>query len=319
MKRFAHTAFIFVCLVLCFSCNNDKHRILYVNSYHQGYPPSDEVMQALKDNLSPDSFEVRVEFLNSKNQSSEDSLKKSVEHILETITEFQPEIIAVSDDNAIKFLVEPYAQIIGIPFVFCGVNWSAEQYKLDKKLITGMLEVLPLKEALQSLKQGYPTSKKLAILSENSLSEINNTKLLDTLYRNLGFTPQYFLVDSFSQWKSEFLKASEECDIIYLPTNGAVKNWNNSEAKKFVSENIIKPVFTCDEFMMQFSAVGLTKVPAEQGRWVATTIKTILQGEAIESIPQAKNIENNAWVNSVLAGKIKFPVENTVWSKANTY
>ena len=36
--------------------------------------------------------------------------------------------------------------------VFCGVNWSAQQYGLPTSNVTGIIEVLPMKENLQQIK-----------------------------------------------------------------------------------------------------------------------------------------------------------------------
>ena len=71
--------------------------------------------------------------------------------------------------------------------------------------------------------------------------------------------PEYFLADNFEDWKKMFVMANDEADIIYLPTNGAIKDWNESMAIKFVKENIRKPVFTCDDFMMDYCVFGFTK------------------------------------------------------------
>lgn len=319
MRSLFHFIIASLCLTLVFSCSNERYRVLYINSYNEGYPPSDEIMQALAKNLPTDSFELKIEFLNSKIESSADNIHQRVDSILKLMYEFQPDIVVISDDNAMKYLVEPYASEIRVPIVFCGINWSAGQYQFSKNQITGMLEVLPLTSGLQTLKALYPQSKTLAVLSENTLSEKNNTSLLDTLYRNLGFTPEYFLVDSFAAWKQAFIQASEKFDIIYTPTNGAVKGWNEIEAKEFVYNHITKPVFTCDDFMMPYAVVGFTKVASEQGRWVAETIKRINRGEEIINIPQTRNTESKIWINSKLSEKIGFKPDNQLLGSANKY
>jgi ABC-type uncharacterized transport system substrate-binding protein len=293
--------------------------VLYVNSYHDGYPPSDEVMEALIESLPADSFDVKIMFLNSKLQSSNHSIRVKADSVLEMIGVFKPNVLAISDDNAMKYLVEPYAANLKIPVVFCGINWSADQYRFSKSQVTGMLEVLPLKSAIQALKEIYPQSKTIAVISENSLSEKNNTTLLDTLYRNAGLLPEYYLVDSFPSWKKAFLEASAKSDLIYLPTNGAIKGWNDDEAKDFVFARITKPVFTCDEFMMPYCVTGFTKIPAEQGQWVAQTIKKILGGAKISDIPQSRNVGSKIFVNHKLAGKIGLETDKQIFQNANKY
>ncbi len=298
--------------VLLYSCQSNPHRILYVNSYHSGYPPSDEIMLGLLKNLPDDSFDCKIVMLDSKTQLSKDSIQAKIDSIIKLVEFYKPEILAVSDDNAMKYLVEPYAAKFNIPVVFCGVNWSADQYIFDKQQVTGMLEVLPLHKALETLMEAYPKSRKLAVVSENSLSEQNNKRILDTLYLKMGLSPEYYLVDDFQAWKEVFIAASKSCDIIYLPTNGGVKNWDNAEAEDFVLKNITKPVFTCDDFMMPFAVFGLTKVPEEQGTWMASAIKKILNGTPAGSISIVKNSQSKTWINTVLAKKIDFRCDSAI-------
>lgn len=319
MRQFTMVTPLFLLLFMLLACNPEKIRVLYINSYHPGYPPSDELMDAMMKDLPADSFEVMVRFLDSKRQPSDDSVKLKTDSILKLIPEFKPDVIAISDDNAMKYLVEPHAAGFKIPVVFSGINWSASQYQFSQTQVTGMLEVLPLKTAIGSLKNVFPQCKTMAVISENSLSEKNNTALLDTLYRNSGLLPEYYLVDSFAGWKKAFLEASEKYDLIYMPTNGAIKGWNDEEAKSFVATHISKPVFTCDEFMMPFVVVGFTKIPAEQGTWVAQTIKRIVRGEVVANIPQTRNVESKTWVNYKLAGKIGFQPDRNFLPGANKY
>lgn len=124
----------------------------------------------------------------------------------------------------------------------------------------------------------------ITVLSENTTSEKNNTVLLDTLYRNLGFDVDYRLVDNFEQWKTAF----EE--ISFLPTNGAIRGWNREEAMQFVAENIKVPIITCDDFMMDYAVFGLTKVFQEQGEWAAAASLRIMGGTSPASIPITRNL-----------------------------
>ena len=226
--------------------------------------------------------------------------------VQEEIRQFKPDVIIVSDDAAVMHVIVPYLKNAGIAIVFCGVNWSADNYDLPASHITGMLEVLPLRQNLRLMKTRYPLAKKLTVLSEKSLSEEKNTQLLDTLYRNMGFDAQYEMVTDFSEWKTKFIEANKNADIIYLPTNGAIKNWDSSEAKLFVKEHIAKPVITCDDFMMPYCVYGLTKVAEEQGRWAGKTALQILNGKSPAAIPVTSNSESQSYINLTLAARIGF-------------
>lgn len=283
----------------------DQKNAVYVNSYHSGYKPSDEITAGIKESFSESEVELKIFYLDSK-RLSEDQLGQRTDSIRELILSIKPDILIISDDYAVKHLAQRFAKDAGIPVVFCGVNWSADQYNLPRNLVTGMLEVLPLKESLSFVKAHFPEASRIAILSENSLSEQNNKTLLDTLYRNAGFQPEYLMVNDFEDWKAAFISANTTEDVIYLPTNGSIKGWNDEEARQFVNENIRKPVFTCDDFMTDFCVFGFTKVPGEQGIWAAKAAIQILEGKKPVDIPLARNSQKERWFNEGLAGRISF-------------
>ena len=90
-----------------------------------------------------------------------------------------------------------------------------------------------------------------------------------------------------------FITANAESDAIFLPTNGAIRGWKNDEAREFVGEHIQIPVFTCDDFMMEFSVMGITKVTREQGEWAARRALEILKGRSSSDIPVARKVLKN--------------------------
>ena len=245
--------------------------------------------------------------MDTKRKSSEEEILQVTKNALAEIEEFQPDILIASDDNAVKYIIQPHFNNKVIPVVFCGVNWSAEKYGLGEN-VTGMLEVMPLKDCISEVLKNYPETKDFVVLSENSHSEQNNTELLDTMYRNLGLSPKYFLANNFEEWKSFFIKANNSADLIYMPTNGAVKNWNNVEAQKLIEEILQIPTITCDDFMMPFVVYGQTKIAKEQGEWAAKTALKILNNSSPYEIPYTKNSQWEAWLNTKLADKINFKI-----------
>jgi ABC-type uncharacterized transport system substrate-binding protein len=301
------------------SCSRGKKadeavRIVYVNSYHEGYGSSDDVMEGIVETLQGENIELKTFFLDAKRKTTRPEIHESVQLILREIQNFNPALMIVSDDNAVKELVVPFFNNSSLPVVFCGVNWSAEQYGPGSN-ITGMLEVLPLRECLGEVISNYPETKRLVVLSENSLSEQNNRLLLDTLYRNLGLEVTYKLADDFETWEAMFLEANNDADLIYMPTNGAIKNWDNNYAREIIENNIKIPVVTCDDFMMPYAVFGLTKVAKEQGVWAAKTAMEVLHGKSPAEIPQTRNREMKAWLNDTLAKRINFRISEQMKSQ----
>lgn len=302
--------FLIVCAFACmfFSCNQHGGipKIFYINSYHAGYGSSDDIYHGINETLG-DKVELRTFFMDTKRNSDHEFIQTKVDSALAIIENFKPDLVIASDDNAIKYVVEPHLKNTKLPILFCGVNWSAEQYGLPTKNVTGMLEVLPLIECVKIIQEYYPHSKKLSIMSENTTSEQKNKAIFEGMLQPLGLTISYEIMANFSDWKAAFKEANRYADIIFLPTNGAIKNWDELQAKEFVLATIQKPVITCDDFMMPYCVFGLTKIAREQGEWVAETALDILNGkQSVDTIEMTENKKSKAWLNALLAQKIDF-------------
>lgn len=296
---------------------SDPAKVWIINSYHEGYPPSDEVTQALTERLRVAGVDFRVFYLDSKRRADAVSIAERVAELMGEIQEFDPDLVVAMDDNAVRYGVVPYLKDGSLPVLFCGVNWSCSDYGLPASNVTGMLEVLPLRAAINFIRAERPATRTLLILSENTHSERKNRQILDPIFHEAGLVPSYALVDTFEQWKTTFRAAQAQVDLVYLPTNGAIAGWHDDTASAWVREHIQVPVFTCDDFMMPFAAFGLTKIAAEQGIWVAEAALQILDGVALAEIPVVENQQSTWWINAQLAKRINLQFPETVQAAAH--
>lgn len=282
-----------------------------MNSYHRGHPSSDEIMDAILGSFSSDSFALVHYFMDSKRNPSNAFIKERAATLFDSIVNLSPDILIVSDDNAVKYLVEPYLDQFDFPVVFCGVNTSADQYDLPGDRVTGILEILPISEVLQFMKKNDSSLRNLLVLTENTTTSRKERVLLDTMFRRTGFQASHVMVNDFTEWKLAFLDANKQYDLIYIPTNGAIRGWNHQEAVLFVEEHIRIPVVTCEDFIMPYVVFGITKIAAEQGEWAANAAHQILSGVNPVEIPMSRNIQTGTWLNRKLAEKIGFLTDTT--------
>ena len=303
-------------LLSCGQQGIEKKKVVYVNSYHRGFPPSDQITAGVFEKLPSDSFQIKTHFMDSKRNSSEEYIKNRAAEILDSINNEDPDLLIVSDDNAVKYLVAPNFHDNPIPIVFCGVNWTAEQYDLAHCNITGILEQLPVEELMLTLRSYYPDIQKLLVLNENTTTSRKTKPLLDTLLSDIGISVEQDLVDDFETWKSVFIEGNKTFDIIYLQTRGAIKDWDHEEALNIIDEHIEVPLVTCEDFMMPYAVLGVTQVSQEQGMWAAETAKRILQGTKPSDIPIAKNQMTKVWLNTRHAEKIDFIPDEELLNKA---
>jgi ABC-type uncharacterized transport system substrate-binding protein len=254
--------------------------------------------------------------MDSKRYPSEAYIEKRADELHDSIRKIKPDVLIVSDDNALKYLVVPYFKDDPLPIVFCGINWNVEQYDISSCNITGVLEILPVAEMIQTLKPYYPELKKLFVLNENTTTSRKTRPLLDTLLGNLGLEVTQALVNDFEEWKSEFSKASETSDIIYIQTRGAISGWDHDAAIEHIDQYINIPLVTCEEFMMPYAVFGLTQYSEEQGFIAAEKAKSILKGSSPGDIPVTANSLTKIWINPRLAEKIDFKPGKALLDKA---
>lgn len=291
--------------MILYSCQS-KVKVYYVNSYDIGYSTSDRVEKIIVDYCNKNNIEIKLAHLNSKRIKDENHLLNLADSIVLDIQQFKPNYLLTSDDAAITYIVEPFFYNSKIPVLYCGVNWSKEAYQLNDSIEKGMLEVLPLRACIDTITHYFSAIHKIGILSENSLSEQNNTRLLDTLYRHAGLEPEYSLVSNFEKWKESFLELNSSCDLLYLPSNGAIQNWSKEEAIQFIDQNMKIPIITCDDFMMPYAVFGMTKVVEEQGEWLIQNLSRLIDGNSITQVENTQNNRASFYWSPSLADAINF-------------
>ena len=121
-------------------------KILFINSYHEGYAWSDGEEKGAKAALAGSGAELRFHRMDTKRHQEEAFRVKAGQKAREEIEAWKPDLVIVADDPAVKYVLQQYYKGAKVPFVFCGVNWDATKYGLPYPNATGMLEVAPVME-----------------------------------------------------------------------------------------------------------------------------------------------------------------------------
>ena len=102
-------------------------KCLFISSYHTGYEWSDGVELGLRSTLQGE-CEIKQFDMDTKRNKDETSIKQAALAAKALIDEWQPDVVITADDNAAKHVIASHYRDAPIPFVFCGVNWSVEEY-----------------------------------------------------------------------------------------------------------------------------------------------------------------------------------------------
>lgn len=269
-------------------------KVLYIDSYHQGYGWSDGIEKGVKQGLEGSGVELKVFRMDTKRNTSDEFLKEAALKAKAEIEAFKPDVVITADDNAAKAIIVPFYKDGNLPFVFCGLNWDAGRYGFPTKNITGMVEVAPVKELLDQLKP-YAKGNRLGILAADV--ETNHTET--TAYKKiLGLQFEEYFCKDVEDFKKGFLQLQGKVDMILIDSDGGLYNNAAEELKTFFAANTKVPTGTCYDFMAPYVFMGFTKLAEEQGMWSAGAALKILDGTAPSAIPVAKNKEGALIINT---------------------
>ena len=276
-------------------------KVVFVDSYHQGYAWSDGVESGIHEVLDETGVELKIVRLDTKLNPDEAFGKSSGLDAKAEIENFAPDIVIASDDNAQKYLVVPYLKGTELPVVFCGVNWDASIYGFPTSNVTGMIEV-ELPDQLVELLKPHAEGDRVGYLSIDSETE---RKVFNT-YNQRFFNGQLqpYWVTTQDEFKTAFLAAQQEVDILFMGNNAGSDKWDEEEMKQFVLRNSTIPTGSINDWMAPYSLLTLAKSAKEQGVWAAQAALQILDGTPVSEIPVSENKKGEMIVNLDFADKL---------------
>jgi ABC-type uncharacterized transport system substrate-binding protein len=275
-------------------------RVLYVDSYNEGFPWSDGITAAIEDVMKDQDVTLRIIRMDTKRNPSDEFKKSAALKVKEMIETFRPHVVIASDDNASKFVIMPYYKNARLPFVFCGVNYSADAYGFPYDNVTGMVELPPAIKLIYSLKH-FTRITKVGYLAADTLTERKDGEYTKRDVRE-DFVERY--VSTFSQWKREFKRLQDEVDVMIIGNNGGIKGWDDDEARRFAEQNTHIVTGCLLDWLAPLSFLGATRSADEQGRYAAHTALKILNGTSPRDIPIRGNVQANIIINMRIAKKL---------------
>lgn len=276
-------------------------KVVYVNSYHEGYAWSDGIEAGLHEVFDGTGVELKIIRLDTKNNPDEAFGKAAGERAKAEIDVFQPDIVITSDDNAQKYLVVPFLKGTQVPVIFNGVNWDASAYGFPSSNVTGMIEVELPGQVVEQLK-AYAQGERIGYLTIDTETE---RKVVD-IYNQRFFAGQLqpYWVTTEDEFKTAFLAAQQEVDILFMGNNAGSDKWDEEAMKKFVLRNSTIPTGSINDWMAPYSLLTLAKSAEEQGIWSAQAALQILDGTPVTDIQVAENKKGEVIVNLELADKL---------------
>ncbi len=281
-------------------------KVLFVDSYHEGYAWSDGIVEGIEQGLAGSGVELRVIHMDTKRNASEAFAVSAAEEARRVIQSWNPDVVIAADDNASKYLIVPYYADGDIPFVFCGVNWDASGYGFPTDNVTGMVEVALVKQVVDHLGRiadgstvGYLAADRETARKEASFYN-----------RELGAPMEEVYVETFGEWRDAFVAIQNDVDILIVGNPTGIADWDDGAAQTFAEANTRIPSGSLDTFTAPMSLLTIAKSAQEQGVWSATTALRILRGTPVSSIDIVPNEDGLMFVNTNILrnGGFRLPV-----------
>lgn len=307
MYRLLSTSAIFLVAACLYAQPASAKRCLYISSYHQGYAWSDGVERGLRSVLE-DKCELRQFDMDTKRNKSEQYKEEIGLQAKQLIESWKPDVVITADDNAAKYLIQPYFRNHEIPFVFCGINWTAAEYGFPYDNVTGMVEVAPIYPLLEKVQDLIHNPKTAIYIGANTLTEEKNLARFMKATSKLNIDLDSALANSVEEWLQAYNKA-QQYDFIIMGSNSGIPGWDEDYVVNKLKTASSKLSVTNHDWMMPYTMLGFTKVPEEQGEWAAQAALSILDGADINHIAIVPNRKWDIWTNVTLlkSSKITLP------------
>jgi len=292
-------------------------KCLYIASYHQGYEWNDGVERGVRKELAG-KCELKLFYMDTKRHSSEDYKKAAALKARQLILDWQPDVVIASDDNASKYLIQPYFKNHSIPFVFCGINWNVDAYSYPYDNATGMVEVAPIKALLDKVSDIRGKPGNAFYLGVDVLTERKNLSRFEEETKNLNIKLEYGLAKTSKQWL-EYYRQAQNYDFVIIGGNAGINDWRKADMIKAIKKITRKLSVTIQGWMVPYTILGLTKIPEEQGEWAAQVALYILDGASPADIPIVSNRKWDIWINQDILQQTEIHIPNALIKKAKKY
>jgi len=214
-------------------------KILIVHSYQKGLGWNNDTETGVIDGLKKKgyvlgkNYELKKFYMDTKvTYVTPEQIKQRGDHAIKLTEEFDPDLVVVNDDNALKHVAVPYTMNHPkkkLPFVFVGINADPTIYEPIESLerpghsITGALERFPFYQGFSLARQILPHKKRVVLMADSSPSSnfiVNAFKkrYLEKVKDSKVNVEAVIQVKTFQEWKDRILEYQDKADLVGIVT-----------------------------------------------------------------------------------------------------
>ncbi len=271
--------------------NTDTKQILHISSYF----PEDDWDKGIYEGVGEvlgnreDINCYNVPLYTNRYPTAQERAKNAYSAIRTMYKEVAPDLILVSDNNALQFVCNYYSVLFyGLPIVYCGINGNVDEYlwALNGNE-TGAYENISADETLDLLLKLYPNTKGVLALNDYDASGVQIGKEMRTQLASYQDKIEIIYGEDLSlkEMTSFVNQLPQDYAMIigrYVP-NEANTYVTRTEVLETLLQDVTVPVF-CTSIIGQGQIGGKHASSKEHGKVAAQMAVRILDGEVVSSI-----------------------------------
>ena len=289
--------FTLIIVFFAFTLNADtqgKKRIFILHSYAQEYEwtklQHQKFVASMEESLSLP-LEISTEYLDTKRLKFDKSYQTFFLHYLqEKYKEYNPDVIYVTDDNALTFFSNHQkALFVGKPIFFSGINNLSLVSSLDPKKFTGVYETKDIEPNIELIKQFSPQTRDIWIVGDRSTTyQAIESDIKKKIHHFPKYTFHFLSSDKIDDIMEQLPKTPKS--FVLLTTIGG---WSDHSGRNLTLKESIHTLksnthlILCsmeDAYLVGGVVGGFVTSGAKQGFEAAKLVKRYFSGEPLSSI-----------------------------------
>jgi len=282
-----------------------KNQILIINSYHSGLSWTDSIMNGIRDTFARSGYDIQMsaEYLDARRYTDTEKTKKIQELIISKVEGTRTDLVMVSDNVALNFILEQRSRLFpDTPVVFCGVNDFNPSMISNHRGITGVAEGMSVIETVDFALRVHPNTREIIVIGRTSVAADRYNR--DSFAADLPGLPTQLTVTFWDDLPISELEARlekvEKGSVIFL--NGLITDKSGrqlmyGETTKWICSRSSVPVYSLWDVYLGYDIVGGKLISGyQQGEMAAELAVRILKGESTDNLPVIKGIDANRYM-----------------------
>ena len=285
--------------------------IAVVLSYDDAYQWQADIKVGIVETVGEDAT-LLFHNLDTLGVSAKDELARLGREAIEWVSSVDADALIVADDNAMRYVAEVGGETLGVPIVFCGVNWPADSYDLPRANVSGMVEISPAEQVLRALRGTLRDGDRAVIIGAARPTDRAQARGFTTTADAAGLEVGVSLVTTFEGWKQAFVEANADADLVYVLNNAGIAGWDDDEATALALRSTETLTVSEYAWMGPIVVIGATKAGQEQGAWAAGEALRRARNPGVPAGPIMVNREVRYDVNEDIVAGAGLEVPRTI-------